>query len=86
MRFSFIFSHRPLWASLFELRPNESLEPQRSQRIKYFSFAVERTANEKLSALTFNQSPHGNILLIVGIKAPQGSFFLLSGLSPESKK
>ena len=52
---SFIFIHlkihRPLQASLFELRPDKPLEPQRTLRINIVSFVVERTTNEKPQSL-----------------------------------
>jgi len=37
------------------------LETQRSQRKYYFSFAVERTAKEKLSALIDKQATHEQV-------------------------
>ena len=43
--------HRPLQASLFELRPDKSLETQRSQRNKFLLFAAERAANKKSLSL-----------------------------------
>jgi hypothetical protein len=84
VRYVMCLFHRPL-----------SLETQRSQRVLYFSFAVERAAKEKFSAYANTESIN-EVCLCASIKIPKDADFCFppslpchsfsDGRSAESKK